>query len=114
MSIEQPDDEQRSFHAEEASNAFAERRLEREFTLRRIRLAHRHKMEAWRLAIASALVAVLFGVLVIGLFRDVSGQDINQFATPISGLAGIALGWIFAQRGPDGSGREEDVEAQFE
>jgi hypothetical protein len=74
-------------------------------------LRHQHMMEPTRLYIAFLLVAVLFGVLVVGLFRKVSGADINQFAAPISGLAGIAVGWLFSghdDRGAD-PGREEDV-----
>jgi hypothetical protein len=55
---------------------------------------HLHQMETWRLIIAFALVATLFGVLAIGLFLGSVGEDIAQFAAPISGLAGIAVGWL--------------------
>ena len=48
---------------------------------RMTRLRHQHRIESQRLAIAFVLVATLFGILVIGLFRDLPGEDINQFAT---------------------------------
>ena len=84
----------------EKENQLHERRM--------LEARHRHRLESMRLFIAFLLVAVLFGILVIGLFRDIPGQDINQFATPISGLAGIAVGWLFARR------EDRDVGQQLE
>lgn len=46
-----------------------------------------------RIATVLALIVALFGVIIWAL---ASGQsDATQFATPISGLAGIAIGWLF-------------------
>src|SRR4051794_30894187 len=80
-------------------------RMNQTHELRKARQHHQHRMEFWRLFIAFLLVATLFGVLAIGLFLNKSGQDISQFAAPISGLAGIAVGWLFARREDSDVGR---------
>jgi hypothetical protein len=86
-------------------------RMNQTHELRKKRQSHQHRMEFWRLFIAFSLVATLFAVLAIGLFLDKSGADISQFAAPISGLAGIAVGWLFARREDSDGGRGPEDKA---
>src|SRR3954451_18259883 len=83
-------------------------RMDQTHELRKKRQRHQHRMESWRLFIAFSLVATLFTVLAIGLFLNKTGNDISQFAAPISGLAGIAVGWLFARREDSDGGRDPE------
>jgi hypothetical protein len=57
---------------------------------------HRIRMDSSRLAVAASLIVALFGIVVAGLMNHLGVDGISQAATPISGLAGIAIGWIFS------------------
>ncbi len=51
-----------------------------------------------RHVVAIALIVVLFAVILAGIFTGATGEEISQFAAPVSGLAGIAIGWLFSNR----------------
>lgn len=55
---------------------------------------HYGRMDAWRLIVAMILVLALAAVVILAV---ASGKESNitQYSAPISGLAGIALGWLF-------------------
>jgi hypothetical protein len=58
---------------------------------------HLARMDGARIAITSVLV---LGVLVIILLalREKDSTAASQFAAPVSGLAGICLGWLFTNQ----------------
>ena len=51
-----------------------------------------------RFIVATLLIAALALVIALGLLHGADGDAVSQFASPISGLAGIAVGWIFGGR----------------
>jgi len=72
-----------------------ELRLRHSLDLRDRMVAHGARMDRLRHYVAIALILVLFAVINSAVLVGVSGQDVAQFAAPISGLAGIAIGWLF-------------------
>lgn len=55
---------------------------------------HYGRMDAWRLIVSMIIVFALAAVVILAV---ASGKESNitQYSAPISGLAGIALGWLF-------------------
>jgi hypothetical protein len=58
-------------------------------------------MDTIRAGFCIGLILVLGVVILVGLLKGQSGGAISQLAAPISGLAGIGIGWLFSS----GSGR---------
>lgn len=56
---------------------------------------HQARMDIVRQLMAAFLILVLFLVILVGVIMDQSGAEIAQFAAPVSGLAGIGIGWLF-------------------
>ena len=75
---------------------------------------HYGRMDAWRLVVSMVIV---IGLVTVVIFAVASGKESNitQYSAPISGLAGIALGWLFTSNGmrrspsPEGSVAEEQA-----
>lgn len=65
---------------------------------------HQQRMDVFTLAIAALLVGALFLITFLGIFREMTGEEVAQAAAPISGLAGIAVGFLFSDR----RGRSDD------
>jgi hypothetical protein len=59
---------------------------------------HAQRVDILTLAVAFLLVAALFLVIFLGIFRNMSGEAVAQAAAPIAGLAGIAVGFLFSDR----------------
>ena len=103
---------------------------EQEIELRRLELAHmkeerealreereynaRAYRDTSRVATLEAYIrAILAGILVIGtiaavfvgIVRGISGSDLSQYLAPITGLAGLAVGYFFG-RGSVGQGEQ--------
>lgn len=57
---------------------------------------HRQRMDAFRSRLAAALIVFLFAVIVTSILKGGNGEQVGQVAAPVSGLAGIALGWLFS------------------
>jgi hypothetical protein len=58
-----------------------------------------HRTDQIRNAIALILVVALAGVVFFGMFNDQPPDYIAQASSPLAGLAGIAIGWLFGGRG---------------
>ncbi|WP_435207672.1 hypothetical protein [Micromonospora sp. bgisy143] len=67
-------------------------------SLRNRAFLHRSRLETMRFGVAILLIVALFGVIIAGVLRDAEGDSVAQFAAPVSGLAGIAIGWLFSGR----------------
>ncbi|MGW0239369.1 hypothetical protein [Micromonospora chalcea] len=61
-------------------------------------LAHRSRLEILRFGVAILLIFVLFSVIFAGVIEGIAGDSVAQYAAPVSGLAGIAIGWLFSGR----------------
>ncbi|WP_430497374.1 hypothetical protein ACQRWP_21960 [Micromonospora trifolii] len=61
-------------------------------------LAHRSRLEFMRFGVAILLIVALFSVIFAGVAEGIAGDSVAQFAAPVSGLAGIAIGWLFSGR----------------
>jgi hypothetical protein len=59
---------------------------------------HDQRVDLLILSVAFLLVAALFLVIFVGIFRHMTGEAVAQAATPIAGLAGIAVGYLFSDR----------------
>lgn len=58
--------------------------------------AHELQMDHWRVRTTLAMVVALFIILAAILYHgQASGQAATGFVSLFSGLAGIALGWLF-------------------
>lgn len=57
---------------------------------------HSVRMDAFRATFCSALIIVLAVVILAGLLKGQDGDQISQLAAPVSGLAGIGIGWLFS------------------
>ncbi|HEX8086572.1 MAG TPA: hypothetical protein VF529_19955 [Solirubrobacteraceae bacterium] len=57
---------------------------------------HEQQMDRYRALLAMALLAILFAVIVIGIISEEGIQGVAEIAAPVSGLAGIAIGWLFS------------------
>ena len=58
------------------------------------KFGHYGRMDAWRLIVAMILVLALAAVVILAVASG-KKSNITQYSAPISGLAGIALGWLF-------------------
>jgi hypothetical protein len=57
---------------------------------------HSGRMDSFRAMFCAALIVALAVVILVGLFKGQNGEQISQLAAPISGLAGIGIGWLFS------------------
>jgi len=67
---------------------------------------HEKFLDGWRIAITAALVGALFLVIVLILLRESVAASATPYVSLFSGLAGIALGLMFASAagaGPTGT-----------
>jgi hypothetical protein len=61
---------------------------------------HEKLLDKWRIRVTVILILVLFGVIANVVFTgEKSAQSATPYVSLISGLAGIALGWMFANAG---------------
>jgi hypothetical protein len=60
---------------------------------------HRGRMDAARVVITAVLTIGVLLVVLLALARGDSGAA-AQYAAPVSGLAGICLGWLFTNQPP--------------
>jgi hypothetical protein len=72
---------------------------------------HQARMDAWRIA---TTVVLVLGVLAIGIWslslRNASAAA--QYVAPVSGLAGICLGWLFTNQLSPPSPRKQNPNQQ--
>jgi hypothetical protein len=69
---------------------------------------HQARMDAWRIVITLILVLGVLAIVAWSLsLRNASSAA--QYAAPISGLAGIGLGWLFTNQSPISSKKEQDT-----
>jgi hypothetical protein len=63
--------------------------------------AHERRMDRWRVLTTAAMVAALVLIIVAAIFhKQTTGrQAATGFVSLFSGLAGIALGWLFGTGG---------------
>lgn len=57
---------------------------------------HEKALDGWRVAITAALVVALFTVVVIIVVQNSSTSAAAPYVSLLSGITGIALGWMFA------------------
>lgn len=61
--------------------------------------SHERVLDNWRIVVTVSLIVVLFGVIaLVVLVKSATGTG-TPYVSLISGLAGIALGWMFANAG---------------
>lgn len=58
------------------------------------RTSHDVRMDRWRVVISLAMIVGLFAIIAIVIFLKAS-NGATQYVSLMSGLAGIALGWLF-------------------
>jgi hypothetical protein len=69
---------------------------------------HQARMDAWRIVITVILVLGVLAIVAWSLsLRNASSAA--QYAAPISGLAGIGLGWLFTNQSPSSPKKEQDT-----
>lgn len=66
---------------------------------------HDKYLDRWRIAVTGALVGALFVVIVLILIRQSIASSATPYVSLLSGLAGIALGWMFASAGGNATQR---------
>jgi hypothetical protein len=91
----------------EYNQAVSRTEAERELTARVYRTRGRvTSIEAWlRAALAGALVAGTIAVVIVGIFKGTNPQELAQYLAPITGLTGLAVGYVFgAQSAADRAG----------
>jgi hypothetical protein len=67
----------------------------------------------FRTGIAGILVGVLAVALFVGILKGIPAIELAEYVSPISGLAGIAIGYFFGRAADKGDGKaSEDVGAQ--
>jgi hypothetical protein len=60
---------------------------------------HEKVLDNWRIAVTVILILVLFAAVAIVVFHPSGATSATPLLSLISGLAGIALGWMFANAG---------------
>ena len=50
-----------------------------------------------RMIIALTLVLFTFGLIFYGMWRDITAEEIARYVSPVTGFAGIAIGYLFSQ-----------------
>ena len=70
-------------------------------TGRDIELHNRQRLDKARLSLALLLILILGAVSMAAVIKG--SADFTQALTPISGLAGIAIGWLFSGSGTNDS-----------
>jgi hypothetical protein len=67
---------------------------------------HERFLDGWRVWITAGMLAALFAVVGLILFTKTAAAAATPYVSVLSGLAGIALGWMFASAGsPSGGGK---------
>jgi hypothetical protein len=61
--------------------------------------SHERFLDKWRIVITLVTVVALFTVVMLILFTGTSASSASPYVSLLSGLAGIALGWMFAGSG---------------
>lgn len=61
--------------------------------------SHEKVLDNWRIVVTIALIIVLFGVIAMVVLIKSATSAGTPYVSLISGLAGIALGWMFANAG---------------
>jgi len=56
---------------------------------------HEKRMDRWRVATTATMISALFLIIVLVSFNSRAGNNAVQYVSLFSGLAGIALGWLF-------------------
>lgn len=59
---------------------------------------HEQRMDLLRHLIALVLVLALFGIVTYQALNQGDLQNVAEATAPVSGLAGIAVGWLFGAR----------------
>ena len=57
---------------------------------------HSRRMDGFRAGFCVTLILALAIVILAGLVKGQNGEQISQLAAPLSGLAGIGIGWLFS------------------
>lgn len=65
---------------------------------------HERFLDKWRIVITLVTVVALFTVVMLILFTGTSAASASPYVSLLSGLAGIALGWMFAGGGLSSAG----------
>ena len=60
---------------------------------------HEKLLDGWRVVTTMALVLALFVVVALILLKSTATSTATPYVSLLSGLAGIALGWMFASAG---------------
>jgi hypothetical protein len=63
----------------------------------------------FRTGIAAILVAILAVAIFVGILKKIPAADLTQYLTPISGLAGIAIGYFFGRAADRSSITDKDT-----
>jgi cytochrome bd-type quinol oxidase subunit 2 len=57
-------------------------------------------IEAWlRALLAGALVAGTIAIVVVGIAQGTDPQELSQYLAPMTGLTGLAVGYVFGAHG---------------
>ena len=70
---------------------------------------HQARMDAWRMVTTIILVLGVLAIVAWSLSLR-NARDAAQYAAPVSGLAGICLGWLFTNQQSSPSPRKQDPE----
>lgn len=73
---------------------------------------HERQLDGWRIVTTIVLVAGLLIVVGLVLFTKTSTNAAAPFISLVSGLAGIALGWMFAGAGNSNLGKRAETRAR--
>ena len=66
------------------------------------------RLDKARVRIAAFMVVALFAAVGVALLTDRIGSGDTPYVSLLSGLAGIALGWLFATGGSVGGGKKSE------
>lgn len=72
--------------------------------------SYENRLDTWRVFITVLLVLALFGLMIIIILKSINPGTATPYVSLLSGLVGIALGWMFAtasqgrQQSPSGPG----------
>jgi hypothetical protein len=69
---------------------------------------HERYLDVRRVWITAGLLLALFAVVALVLIKSSSAATATPYVSLLSGLAGIALGWMFANSGSSLAGRRSD------
>jgi hypothetical protein len=61
--------------------------------------SHEYKLDGWRVFITVLLILALFTIMALIVSKSLATSTATPYVSLLSGLAGIALGWMFASGG---------------